>query len=146
MTTAAASTIPSPPGPRYGRVLLKVSGEAFCKPGQFGIDGEELEVIAREIAAAAQASGGVLTAQDLARIGKPFEQVEGGLQRAHKGTGLGLSLVKALAELHGGSMDIQSALGDGPTVTLRLPIAARDDVPAEEEGTLVYPERFRVRA
>ena len=54
MTTAAASTIPSPPGPRYGRVLLKVSGEAFCKPGQFGIDGEELEVIAREIAAAAQ--------------------------------------------------------------------------------------------
>ncbi len=84
--------------------------------------------------------------QDLARIGKPFEQVEGGLQRAHKGTGLGLSLVKALAELHGGSMDIQSALGDGTTVTLRLPIAARDDVPAEEEGTLVYPERFRVRA
>ncbi|MBP6012640.1 MAG: PAS domain S-box protein [Alphaproteobacteria bacterium] len=83
--------------------------------------------------------------QDLARIGKPFEQVEGGLQRAHKGTGLGLSLVKALAELHGGSMDIQSALGDGTTVTLRLPIAARDDVPAEE-GTLVYPERFRVRA
>ena len=85
--------------------------------------------------------------QDLARIGKPFEQVEGGLQRAHKGTGLGLSLVKALTELHGGTMQIMSALGDGTTVTLHLPIAARDDVPAPaEDGTLIFPERFRARA
>ena len=85
--------------------------------------------------------------QDLARIGKPFEQVEGGLQRAHKGTGLGLSLVKALAELHGGTMQIMSALGDGTTVTLHIPIAAREDVPAPaEDGTLIFPERFRVRA
>ncbi|MCE9592059.1 MAG: UMP kinase [Planctomycetes bacterium] len=35
--------------PFYERVLLKISGESFCKPKGFGIDGEELEVIAREI-------------------------------------------------------------------------------------------------
>src|SRR5690606_7694015 len=40
--------------PHYHRALLKISGEAFCKPGGFGIDGEELEVIANEIAAAAR--------------------------------------------------------------------------------------------
>ena len=40
--------------PFYHRVVLKISGEAFCKPGGFGIDGEELELIAREIAAAAK--------------------------------------------------------------------------------------------
>lgn len=39
---------------RYQRVLLKISGESFCKPGGFGIDGEELEHIAREIGLAAQ--------------------------------------------------------------------------------------------
>jgi len=39
--------------PRYRRVLLKVSGEAFCTPGGFGIDTDELELIAKEIAAAA---------------------------------------------------------------------------------------------
>ncbi len=39
--------------PAYKRVLLKISGEAFCKPGGFGIDGPELKVIAKEIAAAA---------------------------------------------------------------------------------------------
>lgn len=38
--------------PHYHRALLKVSGEAFCKPGGFGIDGEELQVIAAEIALA----------------------------------------------------------------------------------------------
>ena len=41
------------PKPHYHRVLLKVSGEAFCKPGGFGIDGPELELIAGEIIAAA---------------------------------------------------------------------------------------------
>jgi uridylate kinase len=40
--------------PAYKRVLLKISGEAFCKPGGFGIDGPELDVIAQEITAAAK--------------------------------------------------------------------------------------------
>jgi len=39
---------------RYKRVLLKISGEAFCQSGQFGIDATELQVIAEEIAAAAK--------------------------------------------------------------------------------------------
>jgi cell cycle sensor histidine kinase DivJ len=81
--------------------------------------------------------------KDLARIGRPFEQVEGAMQRLHKGTGLGLSLVKSLTELHGGTMAIASALGDGTTVTLRLPMV--DAAPAGD-GTLIYPERFRARA
>jgi uridylate kinase len=38
--------------PFYKRVLLKISGEAFCKPGGFGIDSDELSVISSEIARA----------------------------------------------------------------------------------------------
>jgi len=38
--------------PKYRRVLLKISGESFCQPGSRGVDGEELEIIAREILAA----------------------------------------------------------------------------------------------
>jgi len=38
----------------YGRVCLKLSGEAFCAPGGFGIDPDELRVIAEEIEAAAK--------------------------------------------------------------------------------------------
>jgi len=40
--------------PAYKRVLLKISGEAFCAPGGSGIDPDELRVIGKEIAAAAQ--------------------------------------------------------------------------------------------
>ena len=56
MTQSDASTADRASGgrPYYHRALLKISGEAFCKSGSFGIDGEELEVIANEIAAAAR--------------------------------------------------------------------------------------------
>lgn len=43
----------TPSTPPYRRVLLKISGEAFCRPGGFGIDGEELQHIAADVAAAA---------------------------------------------------------------------------------------------
>jgi len=42
------------PSPHYHRVLLKVSGEALCPKGGTGIDGQELNLLAREIAAANQ--------------------------------------------------------------------------------------------
>jgi signal transduction histidine kinase len=50
------------------------------------------------------------------RIGNVFTQQQGG-------TGLGLPLAKTLVELHGGSLDLQSAVGHGTTVTVRLPSA-----------------------
>ncbi len=49
-----AEPAPSSPKPVYRRAVLKISGEAFCKPGSRGIDGEELELLGREIAAAAK--------------------------------------------------------------------------------------------
>jgi cell cycle sensor histidine kinase DivJ len=58
--------------------------------------------------------------EDLARLGRPYEQAGDVRQRA-KGTGLGLSLVRGLAELHGGEMVIESTLGEGTSVTVRLP-------------------------
>jgi two-component system cell cycle sensor histidine kinase PleC len=85
-----------------------------------------------------------IPASELGRIGKPFEQVSGS-KSIHKGTGLGLSLVKALTELHGGRMDISSAIGDGTTVTLQIPSEAGGTT-IGRDGTLVYPEKFRARA
>lgn len=85
-----------------------------------------------------------IPAADLERVGKPFEQVAS-VKNLHKGTGLGLSLVKALTELHGGRMEIESALGDGTTVTLHVP-SAQEAAGAINSGTLVFPERFRARA
>jgi cell cycle sensor histidine kinase DivJ len=59
---------------------------------------------------------------DLARVGDPFFQARASYDRRHDGTGLGLSIVKGLIDLHGGSLGIESRLGVGTTVTVRLPI------------------------
>jgi cell cycle sensor histidine kinase DivJ len=64
-----------------------------------------------------------IDAADLKRLGQPFEQVASEYTRAKEGTGLGLALVRALADLHGGSMVIESVVGEGTTVRVRLPRA-----------------------
>ncbi len=51
----------------------------------------------------------------------PFRQVESPLTREHEGTGLGLPIVKALIDLHGGYLKIESERGVGSRVTVSLP-------------------------
>jgi signal transduction histidine kinase len=55
---------------------------------------------------------------------EPFGQIDSSINRTHGGTGLGLPVVKHLAELHGGALNIVSAPGAGTRVTVRLPAAA----------------------
>ena len=71
-------------------------------------------------------SGTGISKADLERLGRPFEQVENADTRAKEGTGLGLALVKSLALMHGGEAVLESALGEGTTVTVRLPHAGVD--------------------
>jgi cell cycle sensor histidine kinase DivJ len=80
-----------------------------------------------DIELAVSDSGVGIPKGDLERLGKPFEQVEGEHVRAKEGTGLGLALVKALTVMHGGDATIESVVGEGTTVRVRLPHAAVDD-------------------
>jgi two-component system cell cycle sensor histidine kinase PleC len=57
----------------------------------------------------------------LARLGRPFEQVESQLTKSHQGSGLGLAIARSLTELHRGEMRIHSQPGRGTMVVLRLP-------------------------
>ena len=50
----------------------------------------------------------------LARLGRPFEQVESQLTKTYHGSGLGLAIARSLAQLHGGSMRLRSKLGAAP--------------------------------
>ena len=62
-----------------------------------------------------------ISLEDIQKIMQPFVQIDNVLSREHQGTGLGLPLVKSMVGLHGGSIDIQSEVGTGTTVTVRLP-------------------------
>ena len=70
---------------------------------------------------------------DIAKLGKPFEQVENQFSKSHQGSGLGLAISRALVELHGGTLRITSRDGQGTTVTCTLPVRP---VIAEEEPKL----------
>jgi len=59
--------------------------------------------------------------RDLEQIGDPFFQASGSYNRAYEGTGLGLSIVRGLVGLHGGTISIESEVGKGTCVTVRLP-------------------------
>ncbi|MCA9969768.1 MAG: GAF domain-containing protein, partial [Anaerolineales bacterium] len=63
---------------------------------------------------------------------QPFVQLDSGLNRQYEGTGLGLSLIYRLTELHGGSLTVQSAVGQGSRFTVALP--NRWPEPGEEEA------------
>jgi two-component system, cell cycle sensor histidine kinase PleC len=59
---------------------------------------------------------------DIAKLGRPFEQVENQFSKSHQGSGLGLAISRALIELHGGSLRITSREGQGTTVACMLPL------------------------
>ena len=62
---------------------------------------------------------------DLPKLGDPFFQVRNNYDRTFEGAGLGLSLVRGLVGLHGGSLRLESAPGQGTKIIVRLPIDCR---------------------
>jgi PAS domain S-box-containing protein len=85
-----------------------VTVSAWCRPDS----GFVLQVID---------SGIGIAPKDIPKALSQFGQVDSDLNRQYEGTVLGLPLTKALVELHGGSLDLQSEEGTGTTVTVRLP-------------------------
>jgi CheY-like chemotaxis protein len=75
-------------------------------------------------------SGIGISSEGLEHLFTPFSQIDSGLARKFEGTGLGLAMVKLLAELHGGAMAVESAVGEGSCFTVWLPLRT------PEEGTL----------
>ncbi|HEY1836635.1 MAG: ATP-binding protein [Rhizomicrobium sp.] len=104
------------------QILLNLLSNAV----KFSLPGGHVRVEARaerDSLALSVADNGVgIPADQLPRLGKPFEQVCVDPMLAKGGTGLGLALVQALAQRHGGAMRIESEEGVGTTVTVELPL------------------------
>jgi len=72
--------------------------------------------------------------EHVARALSPFGQVDSRLSRRYEGTGLGLPLARALAELHGGTLTLDSTPGRGTTVRVTLPPERVVDLPQRRTG------------
>lgn len=67
-----------------------------------------------------------ITEDDQQRLFAPFSQIDSSLSRKHQGTGLGLVITRKLAELHGGTVQLESAPDQGTKFTISLPLRAGD--------------------
>ncbi|MFA5915844.1 MAG: ATP-binding protein, partial [Burkholderiales bacterium] len=70
---------------------------------------------------------------------RPFEQAEAVTARLYGGTGLGLSISRRLAQMMGGSIRMQSALGEGTTMSLTLTLSITQAAPAEPGKRAAMP-------
>jgi len=79
-----------------------------------------------------------ISEEDQKRLFQPFVQLDGPLSKSHQGTGLGLSMVKKLAELHGGTVTLESELNKGSCFNIWLPIVvdlnALDNATTQAKG------------
>jgi two-component system heavy metal sensor histidine kinase CusS len=103
----------------FGRAVSNLVDNAV----RFTPEGGRIEIALRTDPSGAEIrvsdSGCGIAAQHLPRVFDRFYQVDA--SRSSEGTGLGLALVKSIAELHGGSVSVESELGEGTTVQLRFP-------------------------
>ena len=123
---------------RIRQILLNLLDNAI----KFSPAGAEIRLMVREggkgMVEFVVEDGGPGMSTDEAQIAlQPFGQVEDDLTRSHNGTGLGLPLAQRLAELHGGSLQIDSRKGNGTRVVVSLPRAS---------GPLASPQRLEAAA
>jgi cell cycle sensor histidine kinase DivJ len=92
------------------------------KGGCVGVDiipeGNSLKIVVAD-------TGIGIAPRDLSQLGEPFFQASANYDRHFEGTGLGLSVVRGLVGLHGGTISVESALGEGTTICVRLPLDCR---------------------
>jgi signal transduction histidine kinase len=89
--------------PAGGHVLVKAA-----------VSGAAITVVVED-------SGIGIAPEDVAKVLRPFGQIDSRLARKYEGTGLGLPLAKAMTESHGGTLEVESTPGRGTTVSIALP-------------------------
>jgi PAS domain S-box-containing protein len=90
--------------PEGGEVWLEVEADA---------DGEVLQFRVID-------TGIGIAPENIDKLFKPFVQLDSSLSRRYSGTGLGLALVRRIVELHGGSITLESEVGNGSRFTVTL--------------------------
>lgn len=123
ITTESPSSLPDIVGD--ARLLKQALLNLLSNAIKFTPRGGTIRIATNEtpdgLAIAVTDSGIGMSENEVAKVAKPFVQLENWLVRKYEGTGLGLSIAKAFCELHGGRLEIASVPGKGTTATIHLP-------------------------
>jgi PAS domain S-box-containing protein len=104
------------------QILLNLLSNAIkFTPEGGGVMVEAMLEPSGDLALVVRDTGVGMTTEGIEIVLQPFGQIESAHTRTHNGTGLGLPISKSLAELHGGSMKVESEVGKGTSVTVRFP-------------------------
>jgi two-component system cell cycle sensor histidine kinase PleC len=109
------------------RVLLNLLSNAVKFTGQGGAARVRAREHGNHIVVAVEDTGCGIDPADIPKLGKPFVQLKRASDGKNRGTGLGLAVAKALVELGGGALAIESAPGRGTIVRFTLPLQAPRD-------------------
>jgi signal transduction histidine kinase len=127
LTVAADDSLRVPGSDRDFRLLIRNLVEnaiQYTRPG--GTVDISVRSDADEAVLTVRDTGVGIPSRDQGRIFERFYRVDRARSRETGGTGLGLSIVKHVVENHGGSVSVESTLGEGSTFTVRLPIGGKD--------------------
>ncbi|MDR2488792.1 MAG: PAS domain S-box protein [Desulfovibrio sp.] len=121
---------------RIGQVLNHLVGNAVKFTEQGGVDVrcslDKVDNGQVHLRVAIHDTGIGISEEQQSLLFKSFSQVDASITRKYGGTGLGLAISKNLLRLIGGDLSLKSALGEGTTITVFLPLAVDPDGEAAE--------------
>jgi len=108
------------------RLVENVIGNAVCHNADGGWIRITTQTDGHRASLVVENGGEVLDQQQVTELAQPFRRLGADRTGSDKGSGLGLSIVAAIAEAHGGTLDLQARDGGGLRVCVELPsVAAR---------------------
>ncbi|ADO75714.1 ATP-binding protein [Stigmatella aurantiaca] len=121
----------------YEKVVLNLLSNAFKFTFVGGVRVSLRAEADRAVLTVADSGTGIPEAE-LPHVFERFHRVEGARGRSYEGSGIGLALIQELVRLHGGTLSVESAVGQGSRFTVTLPLGMAH-LPAEQVMTTAAP-------
>ncbi|MDA1035413.1 MAG: ATP-binding protein [Chloroflexi bacterium] len=124
LTATTTSTIPPATfdRARIGQVVGNLLENAVRHTSEGGTVSVTTEVVNRKVRVSVRDTGSGIPEDELPQIFERFHRVDPSRTRATGGAGLGLTIAKQLVEAHGGTIHVESTLGEGSTFSFELPL------------------------
>jgi PAS domain S-box-containing protein len=107
---------------KFKQILLNLVNNSIKYTNEGGIVSFDAIVVDGSLQVSVVDNGIGIAENDMEKLFQPFIQLDSSSTKRYKGTGLGLSLVKKFVDFHGGSIWVESKIGEGSTFSFSIPL------------------------